>query len=116
RAVNLVPELDAESAANEQPEHHHERQVEATERSRVEDWEGKVERPPGCQEPDLVPIPDRPDGANHRPALRLRPGHKEGQDTGAEIEAVEYDVHQDHEKDEQKPDRCHGYAPSGSGP
>src|SRR5512140_3824808 len=73
-ALQVMPELDAERAQDEQPEHNHERQVEAAETRGVKEREGVEESAPGRDQPDFVAVPDGADGAEERAPLVLRTG------------------------------------------
>ena len=59
----VAAEFDADAAQDEQPEHDHERQIEAAEGGGVEQREGEVEGAAAGEEPDFVAVPDGADGA-----------------------------------------------------
>jgi hypothetical protein len=61
RVVDVRAQLKTNAAQHQQPEHDHQRQVEAAEARRVEQREGEVERPARGEQPDLVAVPDGAD-------------------------------------------------------
>ena len=70
RVVLWRAELDGEAAQDEQPQHHHQRQVEAAEPRRVGAREKREhQHPAGGDEPDLVAVPHRADRGEHGAAL-----------------------------------------------
>jgi hypothetical protein len=79
----------AEAAQDEQPEHDHERQIEAAEGRGVEQREGEEEGASGGEQPDFVAVPDGADGADGLCALVFGAGDEEIEDADAEVEAVE---------------------------
>src|SRR6185369_5057060 len=92
RMREVAAELDGDGAEDQEPEEDHDRKVKAAQGGGVHGGEGEEDRPAGGQEPDLVPVPHRPDRTEHRPALDVRTRHQEMDDAGAEIESVEDDV------------------------
>src|ERR1035441_2230811 len=52
--LDVVAQLKAHSAQNQQPEHDHQRQIEATEGRGVEQGKSKVERAAASQQPNFV--------------------------------------------------------------
>src|ERR1700687_6258405 len=57
--LHVGTQFNANAAQHEQPEHDHERQVEAAETGGIEQREGEVEGAPGGEQPDFVSVPDR---------------------------------------------------------
>src|SRR5262249_59964630 len=114
RAAEAKLEGDAtEDQTEEQKEH---RQVEDAKKYRIRLREGGEEGGTGHDEPRLVAIPERRDRVHHLHAQVLILGPAE-EDADAEIEAVEYGVHQDREGDDRGPEqregaRFHGHAPA----
>ena len=70
----MVAELDGDAAQNQQPQHHHQRQIEAAETGRIERREGEVEGATGGQQPDFVAVPNRSDCAEHHAPLVIGAG------------------------------------------
>ena len=71
-ARNLVAELEADAAQEQQPQHDHQRQIETAEAAA---YSGKHrdERSAGGEQPHLVAVPDRADAAHRRePLFALR--------------------------------------------
>jgi hypothetical protein len=92
RIRHVRAQFNADAAQHQQPEHDHERQVEAAEAGGVEPGEGEVERACGSDEPDFVTVPDRADGAHDVAALVGCFGGAKVDHSGAQVEAVEHDV------------------------
>ena len=61
----MIAELDRDAAQDQQPQHDHQRQIEAAEAGGIERGEGEVERAAGGEQPDFVAVPDGADGAQH---------------------------------------------------
>src|SRR2546423_4902954 len=99
----MRPQLDADAAQHQQPEHDHQRQVEAAEARRVEQRKGEVERAAGGYQPDFVAVPHRPDGAQHQAALRVISGNHGADDADAEVEPIEHNVSRQHQRHEYEP-------------
>ena len=106
-AVDVAAELDRDAPQHEEPEDDHERQVKAAEARRVERREGEVERAPGGDQPDLVPVPHGSDRAQHEAPLGVRPSDDEMDRACTEIEAVENHVHDPHEGEQAEPEVAH---------
>ena len=62
----MRPQFDADAAQHEQPEHHHQGQVEAAETRSVKQREREIERAAGSQQPDFIAIPNRANGAHNQ--------------------------------------------------
>jgi hypothetical protein len=73
---------------DQQPQHDHQGQVEAAKGGGVNPRERHKQHAAGGDQPDLVAVPDRPDGREHRPTLRVRPRDQAVQNANAEIETV----------------------------
>ena len=104
----MAAELDADAAEDEQPEHHHEREIETAEGRGVKQREGEEERASGSEQPDLVAIPDRSDGSEGLGAFGLGTRDEETNDADAEVEAVEDDVSGEHQHYDPEPESAHG--------
>ena len=75
----MVAHLDAEAPEHQEPEHHHQGEIETAEAGGIEQREGEVECPARGEKPDLISIPHRPDGpkvaiVNERFAAMAWPG------------------------------------------
>ena len=112
RVVELVPELEAEPAADQQPEHDDQPEVEAAERAGVRLRERHEQHAAAGEQPDLVAVPDRPDRRRRLLALLLVARQEEVQRADAEVEAVEDDVHRDHHCQEAEPGGLHQPSPA----
>ncbi len=108
-------ELDAEAAQHEQPEHHHQREIESAEARGVELRERKVERAAGGEQPDFVAVPDGADRAQDLAALVVGFGRHQIDRARAEIESIEHDVCRDHNCDDPEPEGCHLHLPCAAG-
>jgi hypothetical protein len=108
RIVHVGPDLDADPPQHEQPEHHHQRQIEAAEARRVEEGEREIEGAASRQQPDLVAVPDRSDGALDQTPLAVPFRHPGSDDPDPEVESVQHHVRGQHQRDEQEPERFHG--------
>src|SRR5258708_23120379 len=100
-------EFDADAAQDQQPQHHHERQIESAEAGSVELRESKVEGASGGHQPDLVAVPDGADGGENATALFVRLGDREVNRAGAQVESIEHDISRDHERDNPVPQGLH---------
>src|SRR5215475_7148091 len=104
---DVITELDGSAAKDQEPQNHHQREVEATEAAGVEERESEVENPAGSEKPNLVAIPNRANGGDYLAALLIRARDQEVNGTRAQVEAVEKDVHSDHYCDKAKPKSFH---------
>ena len=110
---DVVAQLKADAAQDQQPEHDHQRQIEAAEGRGVEQWKGEVERAAAGQQPDLVAVPDRADAGQRGAALRFGANQEQVKHAHAEVEAVEHHVADDHHGNQPEPDKTHhGETPS----
>ena len=91
----------------EQPEHDHQRQIEAAEGRGVEERKGEVECAAAGEEPDFVAVPHGADGAQGGAAFRFGADEEQVEHADAEVEAVEDDVADDHYGDQPEPDETH---------
>ena len=105
--VDVIAQLEAHAAQHQEPEHDHQRQIEAAEGRSVEQRKGEVERAAAGQQPHLVAVPDRADAAEGGAALRLGADQEEVERAHAEIKAVEHDVAHDHHGNQPEPDKTH---------
>src|ERR1035437_253353 len=104
---DVVAQLQAYAAQDQQPEHNHQRQIEATEGRGVEQRKGEVERAAADQQPDLIAVPDGADAGKRGAALRLSAHQKQVKHTYAQIEAVEYHIAHDHHSNQPEPYKTH---------
>ena len=112
--VDLAAELDSDGPPHEEPEHHHQRQVEPAEGNGKEDGEDAKDCRARGDEPDLVAVPDRADGLEDGAPLAVGAGDDEVQDSGAQVKAVQDDVDDQEQGDEPEPEGHHVRAPSRS--
>src|SRR5207247_788532 len=73
KALGLVAELESDAAQDEASQHDQQRKVEGGKQSRIDDGKGAPEDDSGGDQPGLVTVPDRRDGAQHRAPPRLVP-------------------------------------------
>ncbi len=107
RIVDVSTQLDAKRTQHQQPQHHHQGEVEAAEARRIEHREAEEQRAGRANQPDLVAVPHRTDGAEDAAALRFRLCGHMVNDSRAEIEPVEHDVDRQHQRDGDEPERFH---------
>ena len=105
--VDMVAQLQADAAQDQQPKHDHQRQVKAAEGRCVKQRKSKIERAAAGQQPHLVPVPHRPNARKRGFALGFVSHQEQMQHADAEIESVEHHVADDHDCDEPKPDETH---------
>jgi hypothetical protein len=110
--VDLVAQLEAETSAQEQPEHEDHREVHAAERGRVRGGEREEQDTAGGDQPYLVAAPYRADRLEDLIALLLVRRDPPVQRAGTEVEAVEHDVDRDHQAQEDEPRGDHRAAHS----
>ena len=106
-AVKVIAKFDGDAAQDQEPENHHEWEIEAAE-ARWRKGRGRQNR--ACrrgEEPDFVAIPDGADAGEDLAAFVVGLCDEEMDGAGAEIEAVEQDVRGDHQGDETEPDCAH---------
>ena len=96
-------QLDANAAQHQQPQDHHQREVEAAEAGGIEQGEGEVERAAGGEQPDFVAIPYRTDGAQDLSAIVGGFARAQVNGAGAEIEAIEHHVGRHHDGHDHEP-------------
>ncbi len=102
--VPLVPVLERHTAHDQADQDQQQREVEAAEQRRVPVGEGREGRAGGREQPDLVPVPDRADGVDQHAALGGVARQQSGQDADAEVEALEEEVADPQDGDEDEPD------------
>ena len=100
----LLAPLEREHAHDQEREDEEEGEVEAREHRRVPDREGGERRAAGDHEPDLVPVPDRPDRLEHRRAVALAPAEDGQEHADAEVEALEHEVARPEEREQAEPE------------
>src|SRR5437868_8802632 len=92
RRRNVQTKLYADGAQHKQPQDHHQWQVEAAKAGGIELGKGKVKGPAGCEQPDLIAIPDGADRFQYRAPLLIFFSSDEIDNSCAYVEAVEHDV------------------------
>jgi hypothetical protein len=107
----VTAEFYGDSTQDQQPKHDHQGEIEAAECGCEETREREKQRPTNCQQPNFVSIPHGADGMQDLALLGLGPSHKELDDSGTKIEAIEHDVNRDHYRDQTEPERCHDENP-----
>ena len=85
----FATKLDGDRAEDERTQQRHEREVEAGEHRGVNGRKRREQRAAAGDEPDLVAIPDRPDGVEKDAPLLVAPRDPKVQHADAEIETVE---------------------------
>ena len=98
-------QLDADTAQHQKPQNDHQRQVEAAKTRRIKRRKSKKQRAAGSEQPNLVAVPDRTYGAQDHVPFVMSSCDKKADDPCAEVEAVEHDVSDDHQSDENEPKR-----------
>src|SRR5262249_44192504 len=91
-------------------------EVEAREHRPVPGRKRRKGRAAGDDEPDLVPIPDRPDRLEHEAPLVFVPGQEREQHPDAEVEALQHEVPGPEEGDHAEPEdlEIHQYVTTGA--
>ena len=102
---SLAPELEPDVAHDQAHQDQEECEVEAGEEGRVPLREGRERGPPGDDQPDLVAVPHGPDRVQHGAALGLVVSDRAHEHPDPEVEALEHEVAQPQDRDEQEPDR-----------
>src|SRR5579862_9020283 len=105
--MHLMAQFDADAAQHQQPENHHEWQIESAEAGGIEERKSEVERSASGEQPDFVSVPHRADGTHDGLALPGSAGGAEIDDSGAKIESVEHDISGNHDCDNHEPKRFH---------
>src|SRR5258706_16480488 len=105
--LHMGTEFDPDSTQDEQPENHHQREIEAAEAGGVELRKREVEGATGGQKPDFVAVPDGADGSENAAALFVSLGDSKVDRTGAQVETVEHDVRGDCDDDNPVPEGRH---------
>ena len=104
------PELECDAAEDEAEQHRENREVDRRHDDREGKRESREEPESAEHEPGFVTVPDRRNRSHHQVAgvIARREGEK---DSHAEVEAVEQHVHEDSEREDQRPDRneVHGH-------
>ena len=104
RALALRAPLERDDADDQEDEDEQQRDVEAREHRRVPGRERREGRAAGDDEPDLVPVPDRPDRPQHRRALVVVAADERQQHPDAEVEALEHEVPGPEDGDQDEPE------------
>src|SRR5260370_11569228 len=105
--MHMHAELYTETPQNEQPQHNHERHVKAAEGGGVEKGKSEEEGSTGGQQPDLIAVPYRPDGAQSVLALLFGTRNEGKDDADTQIETVENDVSREHDGHDPEPECAH---------
>src|SRR5713101_543024 len=106
-AAYMTSEFEGNSAENQQPENHHQRQIEAAEACGIKRGEREVERATRGNQPHFVATPHGANRTDQHAALCVAACDPEMQDAGADVEAVEHDVACEHESHQAEPDASH---------
>jgi hypothetical protein len=102
--VALAPPLERHHAQDQEHEHEQKREIEAREHRPVPGGK-RCKGRAGCDdEPDLVPVPDRPDRLEHHMAIPFVPADERQQNPDAEVEALEHEVPDPEEGDYEEPE------------
>jgi hypothetical protein len=117
RALALTAPLERDHADDQEEQEQQEREVEAREHRRVPGRERRECRCAGDDEPDFVPVPDRPNRFEHRAALGFVPRNERKQHADAEVKALEQEVAAPEDGDQDEPEdlQIHQYVTTGSG-
>ena len=102
--LRLPAPLERQHANDEEGEDEKKSEVEAREHRRVPDREGRERRGARDHEPDLVPVPERADRLEHRPAVALAPAEDGEEHADAEVEALEHEVARPEEREQAEPE------------
>src|SRR5207237_4355327 len=108
---NMRTKLYSNGAQHEQPEDHHQRQIEAAETGGIKLRESKVESASGGNQPDFVAIPNRSDGAKDHGTFGVTLGGNQIDNAGAQVKAVEHDIGGNHQGYNHEPERFHAKNP-----
>jgi hypothetical protein len=76
---------------DEQPQDHDQRQIKAGEGGCIQTWEGKEQDAACGDQPDLIRIPKRADGAGDELLVLFAPAKKQVYNAGPEVVAIEDD-------------------------
>ena len=104
RVIALAPELERDAARDQAQEDQQQREVKPREQARVPAGEGSERCPASGYEPDLVAIPDRPDRVDERALLGLIAADDTQQRADAEVEALEDEVANPEDGDQDVPE------------
>ncbi len=98
----FAPKLDGHRAENKRHQQQHEGQVESGKDGGIDFREGREESAAACDQPNLVPIPNGPDGIEEDPAFLVRLYEKmEG--PHPQVEAVQDGVTGKKDSDQDEP-------------
>src|SRR5699024_1663966 len=103
RGVDLRAPLQAHDAHDQPQEDKEQWQVEAAKHVRIPGRERREERTTRGDEPDLVAVPDGPDGADHGATAGLVAAQEGQEQPHPEAEALQHEVAREQEDDEAKP-------------
>ena len=106
--LDVVAQLQADATQNQQPQHDHQRQIEAAERRGIEQRKRKVERT--RRRPAAKPR-SRPTPARCSPSVALRSAsvahQKQMQHPHPQVEPVQHHVSNNHHGNQPEPDKSH---------
>jgi hypothetical protein len=111
-ALDKAAELHGNPADDEAEEQQHERGVQGAEHDRVGPWKGGEGHPARGDQPDLVAVPERPHGRDHRSPLLLVAGQEGHHGAQAQVEPARDEVGRPKDSPEQKPDCLEHRTPS----
>ena len=103
----MIAQLERQASQNQQPERHHQWQIEAAEAGGEQDREGAEHGATGGHQPDFVSISDRSNRANYLLPFRIGAGHEQVDDPGPQVESVEHDVPGEQKSDQTEPKNLH---------
>src|SRR3984893_2311448 len=106
-ADDVMAKSDGNPAQDEQPKNYHQRQIEAAEAAGVERRKSKIESATGSDQPHFIAIPNGPDTRQNLASLFVCLRDQQVNCAGAEVKAVEQDIHGNHRSHEAKPECSH---------
>ena len=101
----MMAELDADSTQHQQPQHHHQREIEAAEAGGIQQRESEIQRAACGQQPHFIAIPYRTDSTNHGAPLFVIAGDEQMDCASSEIEAIQQNVNCNHHRYDHEPNR-----------
>ena len=115
-AVDLVAEFKSDGAEDQGEKQYEQRSIKRAEHGCIGQREGGECHAAGCNQPYLIPIPERAGGIVDHAFFRIAPGQEGHERPHAEVKAVKNEVDGPQQNPQYKPD-CfqHGYSPALSG-
>ena len=99
-----MPELKGHSSKDQRCEHEKEGEVETAEDRGVPEWERSEGGSARSEEPDLIAVPNRPDGIDHDATVHIVLRDEGEQSPNPEVEAFEEEVPQPENPDQGEPE------------